>query len=286
MFMPRRCFEPAKIVRMATMWSITVRSIPAIGTEDDFQSFARQLRQEGLGLMLDVVPNHMGIDDPHNGWWQDVLENGPSSPYATFFDIDWSPPKESLKDKVFLPFLGDQYGTVLESRELQLAYDGDRFSIVYFDRQFPVGPIFLAHDSAMRAGEGGTAARRRPRRADGIGKHYDRAGEPTATDGTGCDAHPAAAAGKGGHPSPIGGPLFDSRADPRGPGPGDRRFQRDNAATRTVSIAWKHCSPSRPIGFVIGGSLPTRSTIAVSSTSMPWPPFVLRTPRSFRPCMR
>ncbi len=113
---------------------------PAIGSEADFQLLAEHLRREGLGLMMDVVPNHMGIDDPHNGPWQDVLENGPSSPYAAFFDIDWSPPKESLKDKVLLPFLGDQYGTVLENEELQLAYDGQRFWINYFQRQFPVGP--------------------------------------------------------------------------------------------------------------------------------------------------
>jgi len=113
---------------------------PAMGTEEDFRSFAEELRRRGMGLMLDVVPNHMGIDDVHNRWWWDVLENGPSSPYARFFDIDWSPPKESLKDKVLLPFLGDQYGTVLENQQLQLSYDGDRFSIAYFERLFPVGP--------------------------------------------------------------------------------------------------------------------------------------------------
>jgi (1->4)-alpha-D-glucan 1-alpha-D-glucosylmutase len=113
---------------------------PAIGTQADFQSFAEELREQGLGLMMDVVPNHMGIDDPHNLWWQDVLENGPSSPYAKYFDIDWSPPKASLKDKVLLPFLGDQYGKVLENQELQLTYDGERLAIAYYDRRFPVAP--------------------------------------------------------------------------------------------------------------------------------------------------
>ena len=113
---------------------------PSIGTQDDLESLARFLRKQGLGLILDVVPNHMGIDDEHNRWWQDVLENGPCSPYATFFDIDWFPPKESLKDKVLLPFLGSQYGTVLENQELQLAYDGEHFTISYFQRRFPVSP--------------------------------------------------------------------------------------------------------------------------------------------------
>ena len=133
-------FRARRTVRTATTSSITVRSIAPIGTEGDFQLLAEQLHKESLGLMLDVVPNHMGIDDVNNVPWQDVLENGPSSPYATFFDIDWSPPKESLKDKVLLPFLGEQYGTVLENQELQLAYDGERFSIGYFERRFPVVP--------------------------------------------------------------------------------------------------------------------------------------------------
>ncbi len=70
---------------------------PELGTEKQFHAFAKALRDQGLGLIVDIVPNHMGIDDPHNGWWQDVLENGPASQYARFFDIDWSPPKEALR---------------------------------------------------------------------------------------------------------------------------------------------------------------------------------------------
>lgn len=113
---------------------------PELGSEEDFQAFAEELSQHGMGLMLDVVPNHMGIDDPHNVWWQDVLENGISSVYAKFFDIDWDPPKEELKQKVLLPILGDQYGRVLENQELKLVYDDQRFQIAYYDRRFPLAP--------------------------------------------------------------------------------------------------------------------------------------------------
>lgn len=113
---------------------------PDIGTEADFQGFAEDLKARGMGLLMDVVPNHMGIDDPHNAWWQDVLENGPSSRYAAFFDIDWNPPDETLKNKVLVPYLGDQFGRVLENQELKLNYDGERFFITYYQRRFPVAP--------------------------------------------------------------------------------------------------------------------------------------------------
>ena len=81
-----------------------------------------ELRQRDLGLVVDVVPNHMGIAGGANAWWQDVLENGRTSAYADFFDIDWNPLKEELRGKVLLPVLGDHYGVVLERGELRLEY--------------------------------------------------------------------------------------------------------------------------------------------------------------------
>ncbi|HET6879924.1 MAG TPA: malto-oligosyltrehalose synthase [Pirellulales bacterium] len=111
---------------------------PDFGSEEDFRAFAGELARHEMGLLMDVVPNHMGINDPHNRLWQDVLENGPSSPYASFFDIDWNPPKEELKNKVLLPFLGDQYGKVLESQQLKLAYADGAFFVQCYDRPFPL----------------------------------------------------------------------------------------------------------------------------------------------------
>ena len=111
-----------------------------LGDEAEFQSLAEKLRQHSLGLLVDIVPNHMGIDDPHNVWWQDVLENGPASPFAGFFDIDWNPPKEGLRGKVLLPVLGDQFGKVLEEQQLRLTYADGRFAVNYYERRLPTDP--------------------------------------------------------------------------------------------------------------------------------------------------
>ncbi|HJT33185.1 MAG TPA: malto-oligosyltrehalose synthase [Pirellulales bacterium] len=111
---------------------------PEFGTENDFRRFARELVDQEMGLLMDVVPNHMGIDDPNNRLWQDVLENGPGSSYASFFDIDWRPPKEELRNKVLLPFLGDQYGRALENQELKLVFADGKFHVRYFEARFPL----------------------------------------------------------------------------------------------------------------------------------------------------
>ncbi len=113
---------------------------PEIGTREDFDRFVSELHQHGLGLILDFVPNHMGIEKGANAWWQDVLENGQMSRYAEFFDIAWSPLKRELQGKVLLPFLGGQYGEVLERGELALVMEDGGFLIRYFDTPFPIDP--------------------------------------------------------------------------------------------------------------------------------------------------
>ena len=111
-----------------------------LGGEDAFARFADALKRLGLGLLVDVVPNHMGIARARNAWWAEVLENGPASPHAVAFDIDWTPVKRELADKVLLPILGAQYGTVLDAGELQLERRGGRFVIRYYDTVLPIGP--------------------------------------------------------------------------------------------------------------------------------------------------
>jgi (1->4)-alpha-D-glucan 1-alpha-D-glucosylmutase len=113
---------------------------PEIGDEDSFVRLSAALQQHKMGLIADVVPNHMCITHPSNLWWWDVLENGPSSPFARFFDIDWHPPKEELANKVLLPFLGDQYGRVLENQEIKVVYVRDQFELVYYDNPLPLAP--------------------------------------------------------------------------------------------------------------------------------------------------
>jgi (1->4)-alpha-D-glucan 1-alpha-D-glucosylmutase len=112
----------------------------AIGSRADYDAWIAELHEHGMGQLLDFVPNHMGIAEPLNSWWMDVLENGPSSPYAKYFDIDWRPIKSELHDRVLLPILGDQYGRVLERGELKVHFDSGVFYLTYFEHQFPIAP--------------------------------------------------------------------------------------------------------------------------------------------------
>jgi (1->4)-alpha-D-glucan 1-alpha-D-glucosylmutase len=112
----------------------------ALGGEAAFQRFADALRRHGLGLLIDVVPNHMGIARNRNAWWADVLEHGAASPYAAFFDIDWAPVKPELANKVLLPILGDHYGAVLDSGQLRLEFADGVFTVRYHDTVLPVAP--------------------------------------------------------------------------------------------------------------------------------------------------
>ena len=109
-----------------------------LGGDAAFRVLADALKRRGLGLLIDVVPNHMGIARARNRWWRDVLEHGPSSRYAAYFDIDWHPVKQELHDRVLLPILGDQYGAVLDRGELSLALTDGLFELVYHDWRLPI----------------------------------------------------------------------------------------------------------------------------------------------------
>ncbi len=115
---------------------------PEIGSADDFARLVDALHYHRMGLILDMVPNHMGVMNDDNSWWLDVLENGQASAYAQFFDIDWTSPKEELRGKVLLPVLGDHYGDVLERGDLKLAFDASRgeFSVHHPPHRFPIDP--------------------------------------------------------------------------------------------------------------------------------------------------
>ncbi len=115
---------------------------PEIGSAEEFETFALAARQHGLGLILDVVPNHMGVMGADNAWWLDVLENGQASRFAGFFDIDWEPLKAELSGKVLLPILGDHYGEILARGEIRLAFEPGlgEFSLYYWQHRLPVDP--------------------------------------------------------------------------------------------------------------------------------------------------
>ena len=112
----------------------------AIGSREDYEALVAELHAHSMGQLLDFVPNHMGVSEPLNQWWMDVLENGPSSPFAHFFDIDWHPLKTDLRDKVLLPILGDQYGRVLERGELKVHFEAGVFYLTYWERRLPIAP--------------------------------------------------------------------------------------------------------------------------------------------------
>ena len=112
---------------------------PELGGENAFRTLVEELRQHELGLILDIVPNHMATG-AENRWWMDVLANGRNSQYAKYFDIDWDPPNPNLQDKVLLPVLGKPYGDALESGEIKLCRADDRsgFVVRYYDHIFPI----------------------------------------------------------------------------------------------------------------------------------------------------
>jgi (1->4)-alpha-D-glucan 1-alpha-D-glucosylmutase len=117
----------------------------AIGSREEYDAWITELHAHEMGQLLDFVPNHMGIGEPGNEWWMDVLENGPSSMYAPYFDIEWRPIKSDLRDKVLLPILSDQYGRVLERGELQVRFEEGSFYLWYHNRKLPIAPGTYRH---------------------------------------------------------------------------------------------------------------------------------------------
>lgn len=116
---------------------------PEIGSEEELEKLVSTLRENGMGLVLDIVPNHMGIGAPENLWWWDVLTHGASSQYASYFDIDWDTDDPRLRGKVPLPILGDRYGRILKRGELKLQLDSGRMVLRYGDNEWPLAPATI-----------------------------------------------------------------------------------------------------------------------------------------------
>lgn len=115
---------------------------PEIGDRADLDNFVSTLRSHGMGHVLDIVPNHVGVMGADNAWWMDVLENGQASKYAEYFDIEWNPANPALKGKILVPVLGDPYGAVLEKGELELRFERERgsFAVFYHEHRMPIDP--------------------------------------------------------------------------------------------------------------------------------------------------
>jgi len=113
---------------------------PEIGTLEEFETYIKTLRENKMRLILDIIPNHMCISDTSNIWWYDVLENGPASPYAEFFDIDWHSSSQELVNKVLLPILDQQYGDALENQVLKIVYQNGSFFLELNQNYLPTDP--------------------------------------------------------------------------------------------------------------------------------------------------
>ncbi|NWF73594.1 MAG: malto-oligosyltrehalose synthase, partial [Nitrospirae bacterium] len=113
---------------------------PDLGTEEEFNAFVAAVQAYGMGLLMDIVSNHMSIEKSLNYWWRDVLENGPSARYAGVFDIDWHPIKRELDNKVLLPILGNQYGIVLENHDMAVSFEEGEFQLNYGEHRLPLTP--------------------------------------------------------------------------------------------------------------------------------------------------
>lgn len=114
-----------------------------LGGSEGQTRLCRVLQEHGLGHVIDLVPNHMAIAGKQNPWWWDVLENGPSSRYATFFDVDWEASEERWPNKVLLPVLGDHYGRILEDGQFELSCQDEVFVLHYHEHSFPIDPSSL-----------------------------------------------------------------------------------------------------------------------------------------------
>ena len=121
-----------------------------LGGEEGHKRFCSALHALDLGQVLDIVPNHMAVGQENRYWW-DVLENGPSSRFAAWFDIDWNSAEVKLQNKVLIPVLGDQYGRVLSANQIAIHFDGQSFQLRYFDNSFPLAPRSLAIPLSMAA---------------------------------------------------------------------------------------------------------------------------------------
>jgi (1->4)-alpha-D-glucan 1-alpha-D-glucosylmutase len=113
---------------------------PELGGIEGLQKVHALLQESSMGLLVDFVPNHMGVEGQYNWKWTDVLENGHLSRYAPFFDIEWNPRQVSLQDRILVPLLHDFYGAVLDAGEIRIVYEEAAFHVYYRSLRFPLRP--------------------------------------------------------------------------------------------------------------------------------------------------
>ena len=229
---------------------------PELGGEAGFARLSQALRQHDLGLILDFVPNHVGVHFADNPWWLDVLEWGPASPHAVSFDIDWELLPFRARGGVLLPILGSSYGEALEKGEIELRYDGDEgsFSAWYFEHRLPIAPERYGEILRTIVKEAGAEDSAAARRILDLAARYRGLHHPNRKEA------PAFKAELAGHRRRCRNDRARARRLPRRTGSRRRRRRR-----------CIRCWNASITGSGIGGSPPATSTIGAFSTSIRWP---------------
>src|SRR5215469_14165777 len=134
---------------------------PELGGKEAFTDFQKALEERGMGLLLDIVPNHMAANS-ENRFWMDVLEYGPDSPFASYFDINWWPPSKRLENKILLPFLDRPFAEILDAGDLRLSCEDGKFLVRYGEQAFPIAPHSYAQILRYQENDLGGVAENRP----------------------------------------------------------------------------------------------------------------------------
>ena len=189
---------------------------PEFGGEDGFALLSEALARHDMGLILDFVPNHMGVGHADNAWWLDVLEWGPRSPYAPCFDIDWETLPYRPGGGLLLPILGEPYGEALERGEIRLAYDAaaGSFAFWYYDHKLPVRPSRYPEILRAAVAHAGAADSEAGRALLAIARQYADPRRPTYREAPALKAAIAAV--------PGGGAVIEAGLDAYRPDAGDR----------------------------------------------------------------
>jgi (1->4)-alpha-D-glucan 1-alpha-D-glucosylmutase len=240
---------------------------PELGGEAGFARLSAALKQHDLGLILDFVPNHVGVHFADNPWWLDVLEWGPASPNAVSFDIDWEQLPYRARGGVLLPIIGSSYRQALERGKIELRYDPTEgsFSAWYFEHRLPIGPERYSEILRTIVKEAGAADSAAGKGILALASRHRGLRHPNRKEAPGFKAELKSI--------PGGAEIIARGCPPIAPARTDRRRR------------WRCiiCSSASTTGSVIGGWLPATSTIVASSTSIRSRGYGSRMPAPSRP---
>ena len=241
---------------------------PELGGDAGFERLSAALKQHDLGLILDFVPNHVGVHFADNPWWLDVLEWGPASPHAVSFDIDWDILPYRARGGVLLPIIGSSYGEALEKGEIELRYDPDEgsFSAWYFEHRLPIAPERYSEILRSVVKEAGAEDSAAGKRILDLASRYKGLRHPNRKEAPAFKAE-----------------LKRHRRRRRHHRARARRLSRRPGSRRADHWRCIICWNASTTSSATGGSPPATSTIGAFSTSIRWPDCGSRMPAHSTP---